>query len=120
MTSVPLASLPSAAAQQSSGSSIAPLVLLLLIGGVTYLMLIRPQRRRAKQLRETQAELSLGAEVMTTAGLYATVVAYNDETITLETSPGVHSRYARAAVARILTPAPVGDDSAGGAVPPAV
>ncbi len=117
---LPIAALPTAAAQQSSGSGIAPLVLLLLLGGVTYLMLIRPQRRRARQLRETQAVLLPGAEVMTTAGLYATVIAFDDDTVTLETSPGVHSRYARAAVARILTPAPGGDDDGDSAVLPAM
>lgn len=105
-------------AQQNGGGGIAPLVLLLLLGAVTYLMLIRPQRRRAKQLRQTQAVLSPGVEVMTTAGLYATVVSCDDETVTLETSPGVHSRYARAAVARILTPPAADEQPMDEALPP--
>ncbi|MDQ6875947.1 MAG: preprotein translocase subunit YajC [Actinomycetota bacterium] len=104
---VPLAA---TAAAPSKGSSLTPLLLLLALGAFTYFVLIRPQRNRMKQLRQTQATLTAGVEVMTTAGLYATVVSFDDETVTLETSPGVHNRYARAAVARILTP---GDDPAG-------
>ncbi len=106
------------AAQQSGGSAVTPLILFLALGAVTYFMLIRPQRNRAKQLRQTQAVLSSGAEVMTTAGLYATVVSCDDETVTLETSPGVHSRYARAAVARIITPSLLDDQPVDDAVPP--
>lgn len=98
------------AAAKSKGSSLTPLLLLLALGAFTYFVLIRPQRNRMKQLRQTQATLTAGVEVMTTAGLYATVVDFDDETVTLETSPGVHNKYARAAVARILTP---GDEPAG-------
>jgi preprotein translocase subunit YajC len=93
-----------AAATTQKGSSITPLILFVGLGVVTYLMLIRPQRNRMKKLRETQAVLAPGAEVVTTAGLYATVVDTDEETVTLETSPGVYNRYVRAAVARIVTP----------------
>ncbi len=106
------------AAQKSNGSGFTPLLLLLALGAVTYLMLIRPQRNRARQLRQTQAVLSPGAEVMTTAGLYATVVSCDDETVTLETSPGVHNRYARAAVARIICPTEAAAEPADDALPP--
>ncbi len=91
------------AASSSKGSGLTPLFLLLGLFAFTYLILIRPQRNRAKALRETQATLAPGSEIMTTAGLYATVVEIGDDSVTLETSPGVHQRYARAAVARVIT-----------------
>jgi preprotein translocase subunit YajC len=92
------------AANSSGAAGLTPLFLLLALGAFTYLILIRPQRNRVKALQQTQATLSPGDEVMTTAGLYATVVEVGDDTVTLETSPGVHQRYARAAVARVITP----------------
>lgn len=92
------------AAEQGGGSGFTPLLLLLGLGVFTYFILVRPQRNRMKQLHQTQATLIPGAEVMTTAGLYATVVDFDDDSVTLETAPGVHNRYARAAVARIITP----------------
>jgi len=99
------------AAEGSGGGGLTPLLLLLGLGAFTYLILVRPQRNRMKQMQRTQASLTPGAEVMTTAGMYATVVRFDDDSVTLETAPGVHNRYARAAVARIVTSADATDDS---------
>lgn len=93
-----------AAASGGGGGGATALLLLLGVLLFSYLILVRPQRNRMKQLQKTQASLTPGAEVMTTAGLYATVVDFDDETVTLETAPGVHNRYVRAAVAKIITP----------------
>lgn len=41
---------------------------------------------------------------MTTAGLFATVVSVSDTEVELEVAPGVVSTYARAAIARVVTP----------------
>ncbi len=98
------------AAEQGGGGGITPLLLLLGLGIFTYFILVRPQRSRMKQLQRTQASLTTGVEVMTTAGLYATVVDFDDDSVTLETAPGVHNRYVRAAVAKIVTPVEDGVD----------
>ncbi len=71
-----------------------------------YFLLIRPQRNRAKQAGKIQQELQVGAEVMTTAGLYARIAQVDDDTVLLEVAPGVTNRYVRAAVARVVTPVP--------------
>jgi len=94
------------AADSGGGGGGGATAFLLLLGvlAFSYLILVRPQRKRMKQLQKTQSSLTEGAEVMTTAGLYATVVEFDDETVTLETAPGVHNRYVRAAVAKIITP----------------
>jgi preprotein translocase subunit YajC len=94
---------PLLAAAGSSGGGFTPLLLLVGLVAFTYLILIRPQRSRMRQLQQTQSTLIPGAEVMTTAGLYATVVEIDDQTVTLEIAPGVHSRFDRRAVARIIT-----------------
>src|SRR5262245_35555676 len=54
-----------------------------------------------------QSQLSPGQRVMTTAGLFATISAIEDDAIVLETSPGVTSRWTKAAIARVM---PVGDN----------
>jgi preprotein translocase subunit YajC len=69
-----------------------------------YLLLIRPQRSRAKAMAEVRAGIAVGARVMTTAGIHATVVEVEDETVLLEVAPGVHVRFATAAVVRVLEP----------------
>ena len=39
---------------------------------------------------------------MTIGGLHATVVAVDDDVVTVELSPGVTARYSRPAIARVL------------------
>jgi preprotein translocase subunit YajC len=77
---------------------------LILILGVGYLLLIRPARNRQRKAMETRSAVEPGSEVTTTAGLIATVVAVDDDTVTLEVAPGVHSRYIKGAIARVNTP----------------
>lgn len=62
-------------------------------------------RNQQRQVRETQQAVRPGAQVMTTAGLFARVVSLEDDVVLLEIAPGVTCRYARAAVARIVGPA---------------
>ncbi len=73
----------------------------LLVFGL-YLLAIRPQRARARALAQVRAALEPGRRVMTTAGIHATVVALEDGVVLLEIAPGVHVRFADAAVVRIL------------------
>jgi preprotein translocase subunit YajC len=70
-----------------------------------YFLFIRPARIRQRQTLAIQASLRPGLEVMTTAGLYATVAAVEDDVVLLEVAPGVVNRYAKGAVARVVTPA---------------
>jgi preprotein translocase subunit YajC len=77
-----------------------------------YLLLIRPQRSRARAMAEVRAGIAVGARVMTTAGIHATVVAVEDETVLLELAPGVHVRFATPAVVRVLEPADSPTDEA--------
>jgi preprotein translocase subunit YajC len=73
---------------------------LLLFGG--YVIAIRPQRVRARALAQVRASLAPGRRVMTSAGLHATVVAVEGDVAVLEVAPGVHLRFADAAVVRLL------------------
>ena len=73
----------------------------LLVFGL-YVLVIRPQRVRAKALGQVRASLEPGRRVMTTAGILATVVALEDGVVLLEVAPGVHVRFADAAVVRLL------------------
>lgn len=99
-------------ANSSGSGGVTGLLLLVGVMVFAYLILVRPQRNRMKQMQKTQSSLTPGAEVMTTAGLYATVVDFDNDTVTLETAPGVHNRYVRAAVAKIVTPGDQPDDEA--------
>lgn len=77
-----------------------------------YFLLIRPQQKRKREQQKMQSNAGVGAEVMTVGGLYGTIVDTDDESVTIEVSPGVTNRYAKGAIGRVITPADqVADDS---------
>lgn len=91
--------------------TLAGLLPFILIFVVFWLLIMRPARMRQRQLAAVQSSLRPGTRVITTAGLYATVRAVENDAVVLEVAPGVLSRYTRQAVARVVeeppeTPAP--------------
>lgn len=100
-----------ATTNKSSGGSPLSFLFPLLLVGAFYFLLIRPQRNRAKQSQQMRQELAPGVEVLTTFGLYATVIAVEDSAVVLEVAPGVHSRYSPQVVSKVLTPAEPAPDA---------
>jgi preprotein translocase subunit YajC len=91
------------AAQSGGGAgSLMPILMIVLLFGVMYFMMIRPQQKRRREAEQMQAALSAGDEVVTIGGLYGTVTGVDDETVLLEVAPGVQTRYARPAIARVV------------------
>ena len=95
-----------ATTSKKSSSPIGTFVLFGLIIVAGYFFFIRPQRHRQRKALETRTAIEPGKEVVTTAGLIATVVEMNDETVTLEIAPGVQSKYLRQAIVRVVEEPP--------------
>jgi preprotein translocase subunit YajC len=74
------------------------------MGVIFYFLLIRPQNQRRRAQMQMQAELEVGDEIVTTAGIYGTVTEIDEDygIVTLEVAPGMEVRFARAAVAQRL------------------
>jgi preprotein translocase subunit YajC len=74
------------------------LVFVIVIGGL--LAFSARARRRQASAQAAQAErIGVGSEVMTTSGLYGTVVVRNDdETVQMSIAPGVEVKWAIAAL----------------------
>lgn len=83
-----------------------------LLFGLMYLLFIRPQSKRRREAEQMQRSLDEGNKVITIGGLYGTVVGSDDESVTLEISPGVTARYARQAIARVLPSASTSEPAA--------
>ncbi len=56
---------------------------MILIFAVFYFMLIRPQRKKDKQVKEMLNNLKAGDRVCTIGGIYGTIVGIKDDTVTL-------------------------------------
>lgn len=95
--------------------AIAPFLPLLGIAFVFWLLIIRPQSRRNRELISMQQSIAVGDEVMLTSGIQGTVRGLGDDTFELEVSPGVVLRVARGAVGRIVAR----DDEPAGPTDPA-
>jgi preprotein translocase subunit YajC len=91
-----------AAAQQGGAGSFTPLLLIVLLFAAMYFMMIRPQQKRRREAEQMQKALGPGDEIVTIGGLHATVVAIEDDIATVEIAPGVHVRFARPAISRVL------------------
>jgi preprotein translocase subunit YajC len=83
------------------GRFVLPIILLGL--GVTYLLFVRPQRRKQRMQQSMQSELSIGDEVLTAGGVYGTVTRVGDDEVGVEIAPNVEIRLARRAIAVQLT-----------------
>jgi preprotein translocase subunit YajC len=78
----------------------------IVLGGLFYLLLIRPQQRRAKAQRALINAVEVGEEIVTTSGIYGTVTAIDDEegVVDVEIAPGVEIRMLRAGIGRLAVP----------------
>lgn len=78
---------------------------LILFGGMFllfYLILWRPQSKRAKEHKELITGISKGDEVMTSGGLLGKVTKVNDDYIVVEVAEGVELKLQKSSVAGAL------------------
>ncbi|HWC82358.1 MAG TPA: preprotein translocase subunit YajC [Pseudonocardiaceae bacterium] len=74
------------------------LPLIIVLFAVPLFLGTRKQKRAVAKQQELQNSLAPGDRVMTTSGLYATVVDSNEDTIDLEIAEGITTTWLRAAV----------------------
>jgi preprotein translocase subunit YajC len=90
---------------------ILPLLLMFGLLGVMMYFMTRRQRKAQEQQAALQNSLGVGDRVMTTSGLYGTVIDSDDgTTVTLEIAPGVETEWLRAAVREKVGPVEVHED----------
>ena len=77
------------------------LVPMLLVFGVFYLLLIRPQQRKQRDLQATIAQLKSGDKVITTGGVIGVITAVRDGSFLIRTADKTILEIARTAVAGV-------------------
>jgi preprotein translocase subunit YajC len=75
---------------------------LILIFAVFYFLLIRPQSKRAKELKQMITALAKGDEVVTTGGLLGKVTEVGETFIAVEIADGVQVKVQKNAVAGLM------------------
>lgn len=82
-----------------------PTFILILVVGLGAMWLLSSRQRKAQQKQLSfRDNLQPGQEVMTGSGMYGTVVEVEGDVVTIETTPGVQTRWIKAAIARLVEP----------------
>jgi len=84
------------------GSSWIWVVYIIIIGGFIYLMMIRPNQRRAAEQKQMMDTMQPGARVMLTSGLFGTIQAVGDQQMVVELAPGMAVTVVKQAIAKVV------------------
>ena len=82
-------------------------ILPLMIGmfAIMYFLIIRPQQKQRREREALLQAIKKGDRVVTTSGLFGTVVGLSDQTVTLKVADQVKLDFERSAIGRIVTSA---------------
>jgi len=86
---------------QGGLGALSGLLPMLLIIGVFYMLLIRPQQKRQRELQETISQLKAGDRVVTTGGVIGTITTVRDTSFLIRSGDKSILEIARSAVAGI-------------------
>ena len=74
----------------------------LLMFGLMWLLVMRPERKRQKELEKLRGAVKKGDRVLLTAGMTGTVAAVADDWVTVEVADKVRIQFQKSAVAQVL------------------
>ena len=80
-------------------ATVTPFVLMFV---VFYFLLIRPQQKRQKKVKQMQSDLQKGDKIVTIGGMHGTVHAIDEDTVVIEVG-GTKLTYDRSAVRDVVT-----------------
>ncbi len=112
----------SAPTQAGAGGMLTSLLPLIIMIAVFYFLLIRPQKKKEKELKNMLSALKVSDEVATIGGIHGKIVRIKDDLFVLESGIGANKSYItvdRSAVSRFikrgeekLEPTPIPDADA--------
>ena len=86
---------------QGGGSGFSFLIPMILVFGVFYVLMIRPQQKRQRELQQTIGALKAGDRIVTTGGVIGTITTVRDTSFLLRTGEKAIIEIARSAVAAV-------------------
>ncbi|MDD2858248.1 MAG: preprotein translocase subunit YajC [Candidatus Nanopelagicales bacterium] len=75
-----------------------------LLAVVFYFLILRPMQARKRAQASMQSGLVVGVRIMTTSGIFGTVIGVVDDIVRVEIAPGVVIELLGAAIARVIVP----------------
>ena len=68
----------------SSGDFLSMIIMIVVMVAIFYFLLIRPQRKKDKAVKNMLSSLKTGDRICTIGGLYGTIAALKEDTVTLK------------------------------------
>jgi preprotein translocase subunit YajC len=89
-------------APSGPGSLIGSFLPIVLVFGLAWFLLIRPAQQQRREQETMRSALRAGDPVLTSGGVYGTVVRVKDDRVVLRVSEGVNLDVAKSAVVSVL------------------
>ncbi len=97
----------STAAASGSESTLMSFLPMIVIFALFWLLLIRPQQKKAKLHNQMLASLDKGTEVLTNGGIIGTIIDINEQVVQLKVADGVVMKFQRSAISGKIDNNPV-------------
>lgn len=86
----------------AKGGDMSFIIMIAIMFAIFYFLLIRPQQKRQKEIKQMQANLSHGDLVITSGGIHGKVTGITDTVVTLEVAEKVRIKVSRNFISAIL------------------
>ena len=96
----------------AGGEFISMIIMLVVMFGIMYFMMIRPQKKKEKAVKNMLDALKRGDRICTIGGLYGTIVAVKDDTVTIKLGAEQNTVVIAKWAVRSVEDAPLENDSA--------
>ncbi len=91
------------AGEGGGGSPLSGLWMIALIFVIFYFLLIRPQQKKQKQHQNMLESIKKGDRVVTSGGMYGTVIGVKDNVVVLKIADEVKVEFAKSAISSIVS-----------------
>ena len=91
------------AAPGGGGSGLGGFLPILIMFAAMYFLLIAPQRKKQKQHQKMVSELTSGADVVTSGGIYGTITNVKDDRFVLRIAEGTKIEITKNSIASVIS-----------------
>ena len=101
---IPQAMAQTAGGSAGSGSMLVFVGQMLLLGAIFWLLILRPQQKRAKEHRAKLEAVKKGDQVVTGGGLVGKVVRTDENYVDIELAPGMKVKAVKSTLTDVIDP----------------
>ena len=89
--------------EEGGGGGFGSFLPLIIILGLLWLVLLRPQQKRARNRREMLSKLEVGDEVLMSSGVYGRIASFDEQTVFVDIADNVRVKVTRDSIAERIT-----------------